>query len=337
VLVPAVTLHAAITGLAAVGVDADALRAASGLTAAQLQAPFAMAPVTALDAVWARAASLDRRPELVLRAARALPLGAIRLLDTLAVSAPTLAASLDDAIRFFRLASVTLCLDVHRPDGALGDVAVEIRTAEPFPRLHASEAWALGVVLSRLRAGVPDLSLTGAILPPRIARDRTGAAEALGLPPERLSTSSTHSGFSFAVHHLDTPVRTADPGLYALIASTAEQIMRDAYERSPLTFAIRCALPEALATGVFALPDMARRLGLSARSLQRHLRIERTSFRAVLDEHRRDIACRRLCAPHVSIGDVAAEVGYTDPAVFSRTFQRWFGMSPSAWRRAQTG
>ncbi|MGB3545285.1 helix-turn-helix domain-containing protein [Rubrivirga sp.] len=333
-LVPAATLHAAITGLAAVGIEEDALIKAAGLTRDQLAAPFAMAPVTAIEAVWARAAELDPRPELILRAGRGLPLGTMRVLDTLAVSAPTLGASLDDGIRLFRFATVTLHIEATRPTDALGEVSVEILTAPPFPRLPYGEAWALAVVISRMRAGIPDLPLTRAVVSPPVGRDLVAAADALGVDIQHMEVSDTHSGFSFPARYDAAPLRSSDPGLYGLISATAEQIIADAYGRSPLTFAIRRALPDAIAAGAFGVQDIAASLGLSSRSLQRHLAAEETSFRAVLDGHRHDAACRRLQGTRQSIGEIAAEVGYRDQAVFSRAFQRWTGTTPSAWRKA---
>ncbi|MEO0559127.1 MAG: helix-turn-helix domain-containing protein [Bacteroidota bacterium] len=334
-LVPASTLQAALKGLAAVGVSRDALLDASGLSTDQLEAPFAMVPVTAIEQVWARAGELDSRSELVIRAGQALPLGSMRLLDTLAVSAPTLDAALSDAVRFFRFATVTLLLSVDKPDRrSLADVRIVIRTAPPFPRLPIGEAWALSVVLSRLRAGVADFELTAASVAPPIGRDVDGCADALGITPTALSISEEHSTASFPARQLDAPVRTADPALYALISSTADQIIDDAYGRSPLTYAIRCALPELLTLGHFNVQHVASRLGLSARSLQRHLAAEDTSFREVLDAHRRDTAKRRLASSPLPLSEIAAEIGYADQAVFSRAFQRWEGMTPSAWRKA---
>jgi len=333
-LVPASTLQAALKGLATIGVSREALLEASGLSIAQLEAPFAMVPVTAIEQVWARAGELDPRSELVIRAGLALPLGSMRLLDTLAVSGPTLRAVLDDGVRFFRFASVTLLLSVERPErSSLGDVRVVIQTAPPFPRLPIGEAWALAIVLSRLRAGVADFEITAATVAPPIARDRDGCADALGIAPSALTVSDEHSSFSFAARQLDAPIRTADPALYALISSTADQIIGDAYGRSPLTYAIRCALPELLKLGLFDVQNVAARLGLSGRSLQRHLAAEKTSFRDVLDAHRQDTAKRRLTTSSLSLGEIAAEIGYADQAVFSRAFQRWESVSPSSWRK----
>ncbi|GAB5535912.1 MAG: hypothetical protein Rubg2KO_21610 [Rubricoccaceae bacterium] len=336
-LVPASTLQAALKGLDAIGVSREALLEASGLSTDQLEAPFAMVPVTAIEQVWARAGELDPRSELVIRAGLALPLGSMRLLDTLAVSGPTLNAILEDAVRFFRFASVTLRLSVERPEkSSLGDVRVVIQTVPPFPRLPIGEAWAISVVLSRLRASVADFTITSASVAPPIGRDREGCANALGIPPPALTVSDEHSSFSFAARQLDAPIRTADPALYALISSTADQIIGDAYGRSPLTYAIRCALPELLTLGVFDVQTVAARLGLSARSLQRHLAAENTSFREVLDTHRHDMAKRRLATSTFSLSEIAAEIGYADQAVFSRAFQRWESVSPSSWRKAHS-
>ncbi|HCJ63528.1 MAG TPA: AraC family transcriptional regulator, partial [Alcanivorax sp.] len=37
--------------------------------------------------------------------------------------------------------------------------------------------------------------------------------------------------------------------------------------------------------------------------------------------------------PHYTVAAVALELGYTDVASFRRAFRRWFGTSPSAFRR----
>ena len=78
---------------------------------------------------------------------------------------------------------------------------------------------------------------------------------------------------------------------------------------------------------------VARRLDVSARTLQRRLREGGTSYTKLVDEVRFKCARRLLGAPRTSITDVAAAVGYADPSSFSRSFARWSGMQPKAYRR----
>ncbi len=78
---------------------------------------------------------------------------------------------------------------------------------------------------------------------------------------------------------------------------------------------------------------VAQRLNVSARTLQRRLQEVGTSYTKLVDEIRFKSARRLLVSPHTSITDVAAAVGYTDPSSFSRSFARWSGMQPKAYRR----
>jgi AraC-like DNA-binding protein len=78
---------------------------------------------------------------------------------------------------------------------------------------------------------------------------------------------------------------------------------------------------------------IARRLGVSPRTLQRRLETEGTSFGEVLDETRRRVALELIADPTLSIGDVSRGVGYADQFAFNKAFRRWTGRSPSAYRR----
>lgn len=77
---------------------------------------------------------------------------------------------------------------------------------------------------------------------------------------------------------------------------------------------------------------VADAIGLSKRTLARRLSAENTSFRAELEQLRRRRAEALLGEGNLSIAEVGTEVGYPDAAVFSRTFRRWHGCSPSAYR-----
>ncbi|MBW2243032.1 MAG: helix-turn-helix domain-containing protein [Deltaproteobacteria bacterium] len=52
----------------------------------------------------------------------------------------------------------------------------------------------------------------------------------------------------------------------------------------------------------------------------------------MVDQTRFDTARRLLETTDFKLGDVAREVGYSEPANFSRAFQRWAGVAPSRYR-----
>ena len=97
------------------------------------------------------------------------------------------------------------------------------------------------------------------------------------------------------------------------------------------------SLRQAIAPIVHAgMPDLsvaAEIAGMSVRTLQRRLLEGGVSFSRLIDEVRFSMATRWLEDPRVKLIDVALEVGYSDPAHFTRAFRRWTGVSPREFRR----
>lgn len=85
-------------------------------------------------------------------------------------------------------------------------------------------------------------------------------------------------------------------------------------------------------------PDVRLAAGLvdtSPRTLQRRLRELGTSYRAVVDGARLDLATRMLTRTDATAAEIGNVVGYSDPSHFARAFRRFTGMSPGEYRLAQ--
>ena len=93
------------------------------------------------------------------------------------------------------------------------------------------------------------------------------------------------------------------------------------------------AIAASLAKGNPTIVQTAEVLGLSVRSLQRRLLQLDLTHRQLLDEVRLEAARHLLERSEKSLAQIAADLGYADPANFTRAFQRWTGQSPSAYRR----
>jgi AraC-like DNA-binding protein len=79
--------------------------------------------------------------------------------------------------------------------------------------------------------------------------------------------------------------------------------------------------------------DCADLVGMSDRTLQRRLAEHETSFNEILDQTRFDIAKRLLQDSSIGLSDIAYELGYANPANFTRAFRRWAGVSPRQHRQ----
>lgn len=83
-------------------------------------------------------------------------------------------------------------------------------------------------------------------------------------------------------------------------------------------------------------PDIrlvAELVRMSPRTLQRRLQVEGRTFEEVVAGARLEAARRLLADPNRKIIDVAFDLGYSDPAHFSRAFLRWTGLTPREFRR----
>jgi AraC-like DNA-binding protein len=78
---------------------------------------------------------------------------------------------------------------------------------------------------------------------------------------------------------------------------------------------------------------MANILGMSVRSLQRHLAATGYSYQSLVARTRLATASSLLEETNSKVIDIALDVGYSDHAHFTRAFRRWTGRSPQEFRR----
>ena len=81
------------------------------------------------------------------------------------------------------------------------------------------------------------------------------------------------------------------------------------------------------------LEQMAASEHMSARTLIRHLGEEGGNYQQLLDHVRSELACWLLLQTPLSIEAIAERLGYQDSSNFSRTFRRWLGITPRAFRQ----
>lgn len=79
--------------------------------------------------------------------------------------------------------------------------------------------------------------------------------------------------------------------------------------------------------------QVAERLGLSERTLQRRLAAEAQSLQLLNDGIKQRLAERLLRESRMDLHEIARCLGYAEAASFSRAFQRWTGQSPGRWKR----
>jgi AraC-like DNA-binding protein len=311
------------------GVDREDLLRAAKIDEAQLRDPDARIPLSAIVRLWHAAVLRIPDPTLGLRLgcdACAREFGLVGY--TMAFSG-TLQAALTRLARYDRIVSESLV--VHLDAGAEGTwVRVDAEPALQAFRPAADARLAALLSVCREIAAAPLAPLT-VHLPYRRPADVKEYEKFFRAP---LEFGAPATALLLGPDDLARPVSSSDEALTGYLDQLAQQILTTLGSEQTNRDRVRRLLWSSLSDGIPDLDAVARQLGMSARTLQRRLREEDTTFAAVLSEFRQDMARPLLRDGRLAVSEVAFLLGYEDPSSFQRAFRRWSGRSPRAFRRA---
>lgn len=148
--------------------------------------------------------------------------------------------------------------------------------------------------------------------------------------PVRFDCARTQISFDAA--YLDLPVRQRKPDLQTFLARAPEDWIFVAFAEQLTCHRVRQHLAECLPASP-TIDAVAQALHHSVRTLCRRLSAEGTTFQAIKDEVRRDLAIQRLTRSEDPIAAIAYDVGFDNPTAFHRAFRHWTGSTPNAYRR----
>ena len=144
---------------------------------------------------------------------------------------------------------------------------------------------------------------------------------------------SSFDGFRFRSSLLDARQPRADPRLHAILQRCADLELSLLRSKPSLTQQVQHVLEEQIAAGRVCADEVAARLDMSRRTLSRRLERDGISFRGLLDDLRKRKAVRHLVDDQLPVTEITKRLGFGDVAAFHRAFKRWFGETPSRYRR----
>ena len=311
-----------IAELATIGLDPAAVCAGAGVDPAVITDPGKPFGRKALARVLARAEGVtgDRHLGLHL-AASAHGRGVLAYVFR---AQRTIGQGLEELARFAATAW-------QRPDairvarGSRG-VTVTFNAADDLPR-HALEFLVArtAIALRRNRATAREVWFRHAAAEPQGEYERVLGA------PVRFGRASTALLLDPAL--LDRPLPTANAEAAAALTAG---LARATLPARPASTAARVAsaLEAALARDArIDREGIARRLGMSGKTLARRLAAEQCGFRELVESARRTLAHRLVVEDGMPLGEVASRVGFADQAAFGKAFRRWFGASATTVRQ----
>ncbi|MFO0749695.1 MAG: AraC family transcriptional regulator ligand-binding domain-containing protein [Myxococcota bacterium] len=310
-----------------------ALLAATELTPELLADAELRLTSTQLRDAWRALARLPGAPARARRGAAATPPGAFGIVEYVCRSAATVGDALARWVRYLNLLDEVVEVALVDGDGA-DQVALEVVVESPVPAPLAHElCFALLTLQCRaLTAHAPGLF--------RVAR--VELTHGLGgdlADYERFFDAPVRFGAErcrlvMPRRALQARLQSADANLLAILVRHADELRLKDPHAPPMTAQVRRVLCEVLREGPVEVATVAARLGLTARSLQRRLKDEESSFQLVRDEVRKELATRYLASGELAIAEISFLLGFSEPSAFFRAYKRWTGQTPIQSRRA---
>jgi AraC-like DNA-binding protein len=313
------------------GLDRHLLLRATALDARVLDGSEGRLPASAHQQIWIETGRLLGDPDFGLRrAASIVDVSSFGVVGLLTMTSANVGESIERAVKYARVLREDLATRCYVTDLTL---VVEIKTRPDAPR------------------ALVDCSLAAYW---HFMQEWTGESirvREVFFQHERPSAPSAYELFECPVHFghptnaivFDREVtaialRTAQPAVAAymegIARATAERLALLSARSADLPTSIRSAVREAVETGDARIAKVARRMGMSTRTLQRALAQHGLLFRRVVDEARWELAAPLVTQSDAPIDRIAEQLGYAEAKAFRRAFRRWSGVSPSDMRRA---
>lgn len=147
-----------------------------------------------------------------------------------------------------------------------------------------------------------------------------------------LSFSQPVSRISFSMADAKSPFADANRELAISNDRFLDEIMNE-LNSSDLVTQVKRAIIGDLPSGAPNEEDIAKRVFVSSRTLQRRLADEDTSFRTLLLEIRRELAEKYISDKNMPLAEISYMLGFADTSSFSRAFKKWTGEPPNTFRQ----
>jgi AraC-like DNA-binding protein len=310
------------------GVDPAPMLADVGLEAALVADQDGRVPLERLHALWEAAVRAMPRMEAAVVGAERYAPGDYGLVGFVAMNSTTLGEAIRHAVRYLGLWTDDPGIELH-DDGTL-TVFYRTRFADRLGLRLATEA-------------TPAELLNGA----RVVTQKRITPLAVRFAHPAPADTSAHRAFFGCPLEFGAPdnamrlepadlalcLPKADAQLGAYLRSLANQALERRGGSEPGELGrIRGIIAEELQRGVPTQSVVAQRLATSERTLRRRLEAEGTSFRALLDGTRAELAKNYVRDRSLPLSEVAFLLGFSEPSAFHRAFKRWTDSTPSAWR-----
>ena len=305
-------------------IDVDAECNAAGIHPAVFERGLRYVEATRAHALAMRLSRLAAGRPLGLLAAEQTRVGDLGILGYLCGAAFTLREVASLTLRFYGIVDTTVRIELVE-EARDGVVRVETTAQPALVPVLVEQFMATMVELSRQLTrrdvAVHEVCFTHALGGKTATKSRIAAYERYFRGAVRFGAAANE--LRFPREHLDLRVAAPDAALRGVLEEYADSLSGTRAEVGAFVERVRSALHEGLLHADVSIDGIAKRFGMTRRTLQRRLTQEGTALQTLLDETRRDLATRYTEDGRIPIAQVARVLGYQDPAQLRRAIRRW--------------
>lgn len=319
-----------LEGTVAAGGDAQRVARRLALDPETLVAPDARVSLHKERCLWPEAAKAAGDDNFGMRLGMRQEPGKLDVFDYVWRNAPTVGDALICAARYLPLLHDVAQMEVEDAGDAVHLHYTFRGETAPLERQMVEYTFTSMVAMARRATGNEELG------PTRVAfqhRPPSGYRElASGLGTREVEFRARLSGMTWAKAMLSQPILHADVSLGAILRRHADALLAARPRTASMQEHITDLLLRSESRYAPSLEEIARRLHLGARTLQRRLADEGLTFHDVVERARFESATQ-LLLNGVNVADIAERLRYADVRAFRRAFIRWTGVTPQAYRQ----
>lgn len=315
------------------GADADALARAVGISPDQLRDPDGRVLIRQMQALWREVIAATGDPNIALQLGELVNPAAIGVLAYVMMHSPTLGGAFEKLCQYQDI----VCEGIRTtgqltPAGNQFVLSLHVTSTDIIYPQYALNS-ELSIYLSAMRALTGHRVTADAIhfAYPRPVDTREHERV---FAPAQLIFDAPETVMILDASLLDIPVLNASPGFSLLFEKHADAILEQ-LKIPTLPSRVKGEIVSLMKGEEPTLATVADRLAMGVRTMQLHLKDAGTSYQHILDETRQELAFSHLREQNLSTTDIAYLLGFAEPSVFFRSFKKWTGQTPGAFRLAQ--
>lgn len=136
----------------------------------------------------------------------------------------------------------------------------------------------------------------------------------------------------FSTEDAQRPFLTENAAMWSFFENDLARRLAELDASASMTQKVKALLMELLPSGQVSADQVAGKLAISKRTLQRKLDGESVNFQSLLSTLRSDLARQYLRRSSMSLQEIAFLLGFSDANTFIRAFSQWHGVPPGQFR-----